>query len=87
MSSVTRRCFVVVLSILVGLVVLAAVVQPAAAQSTTADVVYGQGGTFTTNTANEGGISARPAELHHFGLSPNREGNSRVARLPSGTSH
>jgi hypothetical protein len=31
---------------------------PAAAQSTTADVVYGQFGSFTTNTGNNGGVSA-----------------------------
>jgi hypothetical protein len=31
---------------------------PVAAQSTTADVVYGQGGSFSTNTTNDGGISA-----------------------------
>jgi sugar lactone lactonase YvrE len=40
------------------LVVLAAAAQPASAQSTTADVVYGQLGSFTTNTPNNGGVSA-----------------------------
>ena len=31
---------------------------PATAQSTTADVVYGQFGSFTTNTWNNGGLNA-----------------------------
>jgi hypothetical protein len=78
MSSVTPRGFAVVLSILVGLVVLAAVAQPASALSTTADVVYGQGGSFTTNTQNNGGVSANTLDTP-TGVALDRSGNLYVA--------
>ena len=80
MSSVTRRCFAVVLSILAGLVVLAAVAQPAHATQvpTTADVVYGQLGSFTTNTPNNGGISANSL-LFRMAVALDSSGNLYVA--------
>jgi hypothetical protein len=64
---------------------------PAAAQ-TTADVVYGQGGSFTTNAANNGGISANSlydpsgVALDSSGnLYVADDANSRVLFYPSGS--
>jgi sugar lactone lactonase YvrE len=51
---------------------------PAAAQSTTADVVYGQGGSFTTNTPDNGGISANSLDLP-YGVAQDSSGNLYVA--------
>ena len=93
MSSVTRRCFAVVVPILVGLVVLAAAAQSASAQaSTTADVVYGQLGSFTTDSINNGGVSANslyfPAEVTLDGsgnLYVADQANARVLFYPSGS--
>jgi sugar lactone lactonase YvrE len=65
---------------------------PAAAQSTTADVVYGQLGSFTTNAQNDGGISAN--SLHDpDGIAVDSSGNlyvadqqnSRVLYYPAGS--
>jgi hypothetical protein len=53
-------------------------VQPASAQSTTADVVYGQLGSFTTNTANLGGISANSLYSPNA-VDPDSSGNLYVA--------
>jgi hypothetical protein len=52
----TRSIRFAVTLLIVGLSTVGA--QPASAQSTTADVVYGQGGSFTTGDPNNGGISA-----------------------------
>jgi hypothetical protein len=52
--------------------------QPAAAQSTTADVVYGQLGSFNTNTLNNGGISANSLNVPE-GLALDSSGNLYVA--------
>lgn len=62
-----------------------------AGTSTTATRVYGQGGSFTSNTANLGGISATslaaPGPLHYAngGLYVSDSGNNRVLFFP-GTS-
>ena len=48
--------------LIVGLCMAGA--QSASAQSTTADVVYGQLGSFTTNGPNDGGISANSLFLN-----------------------
>jgi len=76
--------------LIVGLSMVGA--QPAAAQSTTADVVYGQLGSFTTNTANNGGISANSlgdpigSALDSSGnLYVVDANNSRVLFYPSGS--
>jgi len=60
--------------------------------STTATRVYGQGGSFTTDTANNGGISASSLDLPSaVALDSNNnlyvadEGNSRVLFYPSGS--
>ncbi|EQA38164.1 NHL repeat protein [Leptospira inadai serovar Lyme str. 10] len=62
------------------------------ANSTTATKVYGQGGVFTTNTANKGGISAdslrAPDGLaldSSNGLYISDNGNNRILYFPSGT--
>ena len=52
----TRSIRLAVTLLIVGLNMVGA--QPAAAQSTTADVVYGQLGSFTTNNYGDGGINA-----------------------------
>ncbi len=92
MSSVTRKCFAVVLSILVGMLVLGVAAQPASAQSTTADLVYGQLGSFTTNTPNNGGISANSLDnpsavtLDSSGnLYVAESANNRVLFYPAGS--
>ncbi|MGA2688858.1 MAG: hypothetical protein ABSE85_12395, partial [Candidatus Korobacteraceae bacterium] len=66
--------------------------QPASAQSTTADVVYGQLGSFTTNTQNNGGVSANSLNspqviaLDSSGnLYVTDTANSRVLFYPSGS--
>ena len=52
--------------------------QPASAQSTTADVVYGQLGSFTTNNYGAGGINANSLNLP-VGLAVDSSGNLYVA--------
>ena len=76
--------------LIVGLSMVGA--QPAAAQSTTADVVYGQLGSFTTNTQNNGGVSANSLNspqviaLDSSGnLYVTDTANSRVLFYPSGS--
>ncbi len=62
------------------------------AGSTTATRVYGQGGSFTTNTVNKGGISANSLyQPQKFAMDPSGNlyvadyGNSRVLFYPSGS--
>ena len=62
------------------------------AGSTTATQVYGQGGSFTTNTVNKGGISASSLyQPQKFAMDPSGNlyvadyGNSRVLFYPSGS--
>ncbi len=62
------------------------------AGSTTATRVYGQGGSFTTNTVNKGGISASSLyQPQKFAMDPSGNlyvadyGNSRVLFYPSGS--
>jgi sugar lactone lactonase YvrE len=62
------------------------------AGSTTATRVYGQGGSFTTNTVNKGGISASSLyQPQKFAMDPSGNlyvadyGNSRVLVYPSGS--
>ena len=62
--------------LIVGLSAVGA--QPVSAQSTTADVVYGQLGSFTTNTSNKGGISANSL-ADPFGVALDSSGNLYVA--------
>jgi NHL repeat len=86
----TRSIRFVVTLLIVGLSLVGA--QPASAQSTTADVVYGQLGSFTTNTPNNGGISANslmgPARVvldSSGNLYVADYYNSRVLFYPSGS--
>src|ERR1017187_93078 len=86
----TRSIRFVVTLLIVGLSMVGA--QPASAQSTTADVVYGQLGSFTTNTQNNGGVSANSLysptgiALDSSGnLYVADYGNSRVLFYPSGS--
>jgi hypothetical protein len=76
--------------LIVGLSMVGA--RPAAAQSTTADVVYGQFGSFTTGAQNNGGISANSlstptgSALDSSGnLYVADETNNRVLFYPSGS--
>ncbi len=76
--------------LIVGLSMVGA--EPAAAQSTTADVVYGQSGSFTTNTPNNGGVSANSL-YQPYGVALDSSNNlyvpdyqnSRVLFYPSGS--
>src|ERR1017187_10222297 len=86
----TRSIRFVVTLLIVGLSMVGA--QPASAQSTTADVVYGQLGSFTTNTQNNGGVSANSLyspEVIALDSSGNLyvadTGNHRVLFYPSGS--
>ena len=72
----TRSIRFAVTLLIVGLSMVGA--QSASAQSTTADVVYGQGGSFTTNTPNNGGISANSLD-YPFGVALDSSGNLYVA--------
>jgi hypothetical protein len=86
----TRSIRFVVTLLIVGLSMVGA--QPASAQSTTADVVYGQLGSFTTDTPNNGGVSANSL-YYPFGVALDSSGNlyvadpinSRVLFYPSGS--
>ena len=62
------------------------------AGSTTADRVYGQGGSFTSNTDNNGGVSANSLSLSSFalvdstgGLYVADTGNNRILHYPAGS--
>ena len=66
--------------------------QSASAQYTTADVVYGQGGSFTASGTNDGGISANSLNSPYGVLADSSgnlyvvdTGNSRVLSYPSGS--
>ena len=72
----TRCVRFAVTLLIVGLSMVGA--QPASAQSTTADVVYGQLGSFTTGTSNNGGISANSLYLP-VGVALDSSGNLYVA--------
>jgi sugar lactone lactonase YvrE len=86
----TRSIRFAVTLLIVGLGVVGA--QPASAQSTTADVVYGQLGSFTSNTYNNGGISANSLYIPE-GIALDSSGNlyladaanHRVLFYPSGS--
>jgi len=71
---------VAVLTLVFFLAVLALANGTPAAAQTTADVVYGQGGSFTTNTANNGGISANSLYVP-YGVALDSIGNLYVADL------
>src|SRR5271156_4734323 len=89
----TRSIRFVVTLLMVGLsAVLAQAVLPPAPPPTTADVVYGQLGSFTTNFPNQGGLGAN--SLHYpDGLAVDSSGNlyvsdqqnSRVLYSPAGS--
>ena len=64
--------------VFVMIIVLLAAVPVYAAAVTTASKVYGQGGSFTTNTANKGGISAKSIEYPVAGVF-DKNGNLYVA--------
>ncbi len=72
----TRSIRFAVTLLIVGLSTVGA--QPASAQSTTADVVYGQGGSFTTSNPNNGGISANSL-WDPYGVALDSGGNLYVA--------
>ena len=64
--------------VFVMIIVLLAAVPVYAAAVTTASKVYGQGGSFTTNTANKGGISAKSL-YEPWGLAVDGNSNLYVA--------
>ena len=86
----SRSIRFVVTLLIVGLATVGA--QSAYAQSTTADVVWGQGGSFTASGTNDGGISANSVN-GPYGIVTDSggnlymadTGNSRVLFFPAGT--